>query len=186
MTNVEDMMGESWDLGEVLAERAQPKDSVSVYLNEAASYAKSQLIKTQVGLDAEALEKVNQELEKIEADLESTKYTIHITAIPSRMREDLNSKALHKFPIKPNILGQDDFENARERQKYGQDLIWHAQVFDVVNPLGKHKSDWSFEQMQEFAKALPTNAQQAIDKKIEEVTKAAEEFTVASKNANFS
>lgn len=182
----EEFYGDSWDLSEVLAERAQPTDEVVIYLNEVASFAKSKLLKSLKGLKGEALDVVNAEIEELEKDLERTKYVVHVKGVPSRMREDIASKAMHAFPIKPGVFGQDDPENAKQRMIRENELVWHAQIFDVVNPRGAHKRDWTFEEMQNFANSLPTAAQKAIDSKINEVTKASEEFTVGSKDQNFS
>lgn len=181
----EDMLDEgTWDLGEVLAERAQPTETVTVYLNEVASYTKSQLMKSKPKGD-EANEAWDKALEEVEEILGESEYVIHLTAVPSRMREDIASKAMSQIPIKPNLLGSDDPNNAIQRQKLENDMTWHAQITDVVNPKGLHKREWTFEEMQKFSESMPTNVQKTVDDAIRDLTKAAEAFTVASKNADF-
>lgn len=101
------------------------------------------------------------------------------------MREDIASKAMSQIPIKPNLLGSDDPNNAIQRQKLENDMTWHAQITDVVNPKGLHKREWTFEEMQKFSESMPTNVQKTVDDAIRDLTKAAEAFTVASKNADF-
>lgn len=188
MTATTEEFGETWDLLEVVSERAQPKDTVSVYLNEIASYAKGEIMKEMVAKkdDLEALGTLSAELEKIEAQLEATKYTLHITAIPSRMREDIASRAMQEFPLKLDLLGRDDPINAIARNKHETKLSWHAQVYDIVNPKGLHKNDFTLEQMNQFAEALGTEAQKAVDRAIESINKRAEEYSVASKSVDFS
>jgi hypothetical protein len=181
-----DDLGNGWDLQEVLAERKQPTKTVAVFLNEVASYGKAELLVIHAKTtDAEALKIIDDELSNLEADLEASKYTIHITAVPSRMREDIASKAMHAHPIKSNFMGQDDSANALERQKYENELVWAAQVFRVDNPQGQSKTSWTFEEMKQFAESLPTAAQRAVDAAIRELTVAAEKFTVESKTSDF-
>lgn len=183
---MDEEFGQSWDLGEVLAERAQPTDSVTIYLNEKASYAKGKLLEAHSReTDKEALKLIDTELSKVEEDLEKRKYVVNITAVPSRMREDIASRALADFPIKANMFGQDDPENAMLRNRHQNDLVWAAQIVSVVNPAGAVKSDWTIEEIQKFSAALPVAVQESIDKAIRELTLASEKFTVGSKNTDF-
>jgi hypothetical protein len=181
------LLGETWDLREVVAERDQPKESVSIYLNEVASYAKGELLLELVRAkkNEKVLNVLNEQLEKVEKDLEATRYTVHITAIPSRMREDIASKAMHEHPMKIDLMGRDDPATVMARIAREQDLLWLAQIYDVVNPRGQHKADWAEETLKEFRDALPTGAQKAIDAAIKSLTVKAEEYSVASKSVDF-
>lgn len=179
-------LGDGWDLQEVLAERKQPKKTVVIFLNEVASFGKAELMAVHAKTtDAEVLKILDDELSNLEADLEASKYTVHITAIPSRMREDIASKAMHAHPIKANFMGQDDSANALDRQKLENELVWAAQVFRVDNPKGQSKTSWTFDEMKQFAESLPTVAQRTIDTAIRDLTVAAEKFTVESKTSDF-
>lgn len=181
----EENMAEEWDLAEALVERPQPTDKIAIHLNEVASFAKAKLVELHASASPEGVEEIDKELDKIEEELKKSRYVIHIKAVPSRMREDISTKALGKFPLKLNMFGQDDSVNALERMRYENDLVWHAQIFNVENPAGKSRTSWTFEQMQAFAQSLPTNAQQAIDAKIKEVTELAQQYSVASKDIDF-
>lgn len=176
---------ETWDLGEVLAERVQPTAEVTIYLAEEASARKNVLqnrLAKSTGDDASAVE---AELDEVEKEIQAAKLTVVLTAVPSRMREDINSKALSKFPFKrDNIFGHDDPENARKRMRYENDLIWAAQIVDVIKG-GKHRRNWSLEDIQRWAPTLPTAVQRAIDSQIKALTEAAERFTVESQNQDF-
>lgn len=186
MSDETEDFGSDWDLGEVLAERVQPTDTVDVYLNEQASYTKVGLVKTlSKETDADKITAIQEAIDEVDALLEASKYVIHLTAVPSRMREDINSKALSEFPFKPNVMGYDDPEQARNRQARENELIWHAQILDVVNPQGKHRRNWSVEQIAAFSASLPTAVQKAVDAKIRELTLSAEEYTIRSKNPDF-
>lgn len=187
MTDIQEPgLGDEWDLGEVLQERPQPTTSVVVYLSEEASYTKAKLTEAHAKATGEEAERIEGLLAEADAALEACKYTIHLTAVPSRMREDISSKALARFPIKPDpIWGRDDPTNMQERIKYENSLIWLAQITGVTNPRGQSKETWDQPSMDKFCEALPTTAQKAVDSAIGELTKAAEKFTVGSANLDF-
>lgn len=183
---VEPSMGDEWDLGDVIQDRVQPTTVVNVYLNEAASYAKAEILAEHGKAKPEQIAEFDKALAEIEEQLQASKYQIHLTAVPSRMREDISSKALAKFPIKPDPLWQrDDQQNALERKKYENSLVWLAQITNVVNPRGQSKKSWDQPSMDKFCEALPTAAQNAIDKAIVDLTKKAEQFTIDSASADF-
>jgi len=183
MTDV--TLGNEWDLVDVVAERAQPTTFVNVYLNEVASYEKVQLLKQHTKAKPSEVDEIDTQLSKVQEELERSKYVFHLTAIPSRMREDIASQAAVKFPIKRTIFGEDEPENALTRLKYNNDLIWLAQITDVVNPDGKSRKTWTLEEISDFADRLPTKAQQYIDEAIKQLSLEAEHFTASSKNADF-
>lgn len=183
----EEAMNE-WDLFEVLAERAQPTSHVSIYLNEVASYAKGELIKQKLATpdkEVSIIEALDEKIAEAEELLAKSRYVVYLTAIPSRMREDFASKAMHKFPLKLNIMGQDDPENSLDRQKYNNELLWHAQIIAIENPEGKTNTQFTLEQIVQFGDALPTAAWKAIDTAIGNLTKDAEKFTADSQNLDF-
>lgn len=179
-------LDETWDLGEVVAERAQPTDTVTIYLNEVASHEKGKLIKAHSLAKANEVDAIDAKLDEVEAQLEASKYVVHITAVPTRMREDISSKAMAQIPLKLDLMGRDEASNQIARMKLENDMIWNAQIVKVVNPAGKSKSDWTVEQIHEFALSIPTPAAKAIDTAIRDLTNSAEKFTVASKSVDFS
>lgn len=183
--------GPEWDLAEVLAERAQPEDTVDVYLNEAASFAKAKLIESRINFkgdtakDKVKLAEIDKTIEETDALLQKSKYVIHLTGVPSRMREDISSKAQAKFPIQPDMMGRDNYGNSLERMKYENNLVWLAQITNVTNPAGASRREWTEESMGQFLNALPTKAQATIDQAIRELTEKSEQYTVASKSVDF-
>lgn len=187
MTDIEtpSMDEGEWDLAEVLVERKQPKAKLSIYLAEQASARKVSLLKRQAKLKAgEELDAVERELEQVEKEIQASKYIIYLTGVPSRMREDISSRAMADFPFKLDFLGRDDPANARERQKRENLLIWLAQIEDVERN-GKHRRNWTQEQMEEFMASLPTAVQNMVDLTIKELTESSERFTAESANADF-
>lgn len=176
---------ETWDLGEVLAERTQPTAEVNIYLAEAASARKNALRNRLSVASVEDAPAIEKELAEVDEEIQAAKLTVVITAVPSRMREDINSKALAKFPFKrDNLFGHDDPVNAKNRSKFENELIWQAQIVDVIKG-GKHKRNWTLEEIQRWSNTLPTAVQNVIDSQIKALTEAAERFTVESQNQDF-
>lgn len=181
-----DMMGESWDLAEVLVERQQPKDFVAVFLNEELTHAKSLIMDAHANAKAENVATLDEQLEKIEEELKKYRYEIHFTALPRRMRDDIESKAMHKFPIKPNMLtGADDPSNALDRGEYQNILLWKAHVENVINPAGASKTNWTEEEMRQLYGRLQIPARNAVIQGINKLNEDTERFTVESKNPDF-
>lgn len=176
---------DEWDLADALVEREQPTDTVPIYLNEKASYLKTKLLESHAKATVEQVVELDKALDEVEAALEKTKYIIHLRAIPSRMREDISSKAMHEHPLKIDLVGRDDPANQIARMKLEQNMIWHAQITDVVNPVGKHRRQWTLEQMVAFCDSLPTKAQQMVDAAIKDLTVKAEQHT-AKRSVDFS
>lgn len=175
-----------WDLGDVLLERPQPTDDVVIYLNEVAAFTKSKLLEAHSRTTDEAeIKKLDKELAQLEKDLAASQYTVRLTGIPSRMSENLVSKALHEFPLKLDLMGRDDPLNARDRMEKQNLLLWNAQIVDVINPAGQSKKSWSIEETEKFAGALPVSAQNAIDEKLKELATRVNDFTVKSQSADF-
>lgn len=190
-----------WDLNDVISERAQPTDEVTVYLNEVAAYAKSKIQdaidKATKAKDMKEVETLTKKLDEVNADLESSAYTIHLTGVPSRMREDIASRALSEYPFKVDLMGRDEPANAQKRLQRESALLWHSQVVDVVNAKGQHKRDWTVGEKQPdgsykdgtidlFIGNLPTSAQVAVDTAIKQLAARVNQFSVASKTPDFS
>lgn len=176
---------EEWDLVEAITERQQPKAKLSVYLNEVASARKDALLKRQAKLKAgEELDAVERELEQVEEEIQASKYIIYLTGLPSRMREDIASKAMHEVPLKLDMLGRDDPLNALKRKQRENLLSWVAHIEDVERN-GKHRRNWTEEQMEAFMDSLPTAVQNAIDNTIKELTTSSERFTADSASPDF-
>jgi len=183
---IDDMMGESWDLAEVLVERQQPKGSVAVFLNEELTYAKSLLMEAHSTAKPESVKTLDEQIAKVDEELKKHRYEIHFTALPRRMRDDIESKAMHKFPIKPNMLtGADDPINAQQRGDYQNLLLWHAHIENVINPAGANREVWTLEEMEKFYGQLQIPARNAVIQAINKLNDDTERFTVESKNPDF-
>jgi len=177
-------MANEFDLGEMLAERDQPKDSINVYLNEAASFTKAGLLEklpTAKGDEKKAIEKA---IELANQELEKSKYVFHLTGVPSRMREDIVSAGLAAFPLK---FAQGSFvdENAMERARKTDNLLWAAQIESITNPAGKTNSEFSEDDIQKIVSALPTHAQNQVNDAIRNLTAKSELHTASAQDLDF-
>lgn len=174
-----------WDLGEVLRERPQPRAKLAIYLAEEASARKHYLLeRMDKTKEPEEIEKIQAQIDEVEAEIQASKYILHLTAVPSRMREDIASKAMHAYPMKLDPLGRDDMANAIARKDYENLLIWVAQIEDVERN-GKHRRNWNEETMKQFMDSMPTAVQKMVDGTIKALTTASERFTIESANPDF-
>ena len=182
------MMGAEWDLAEILTERKQPTAEVDVYLNEFASYAKAKLVEHTASTEMSPEEhlKLEEQIEALDAEIDSKHYLITVAAIPSRMQEDIQSDAFHAFPIKVDFIGRDDAQNQIDRTKHQNLAIWHAQIKDVLNPAGQSKKSWTLEEIERLRSALPIKAREAVDEAIRDINEKAEQYTTKSKSVDFS
>jgi hypothetical protein len=176
-----------FDLGAILAERDQPTTEVTFYLNELASATKDDLVKLAATKKGAELAAVEKQIAAVNKELESKKYTVTISAIPNRMLEDIQTKALVEFPMKLDLMGRDsDAVNVMDRNRRQNLLIWNAQIKDVFAPNGSHKPEWTIEETEAFHDHIPAAAQAAINNAIGELRDRADEYVVKAKNVDFS
>lgn len=176
----------TWDLVEFTADRQMPESTVVVYLNEFASHAKAQLLKAHAKATGPEVEELDKQLAEVEAQLEASKYEIHLRAIPARMRENIHSKAMHTYPFKKNLLGQlAEDDPTAERVNLENNLLWAACISKLITPSGKEFENPSVGDIEMLVNGLPSSAQVAVDTQIRELHEAAERFTAEVKNPDF-
>lgn len=181
-----DVMGSNWDLTAMVAERQMPTAEVTVYLNEYASHAKVQLMKALSKASKEEAEELDKKLAEVDAELEKSKYVVHLEAIPARMREDIHSRALHEFPNKRNVLGQPaDDDPSIERINFESNLLWEACIRKLVTPTGREFESPGPGDIENLSKGLPAAAAVLIDRTIQNLHQDAERYTAESKNPDF-
>lgn len=176
----------TWDLAEFVADRQQPTAVVNVYLNEYASHAKTQLLKAHGKSTPSEVEELDKQLEEVEAQLEASKYEIHLRAIPARMRQNIHSKAMSTYPAKKNLLGQPaEDDPAEARINLENNLLWQACITKLITPSGQEFENPSEGDIEMLVNGLPSTAQATIDSQIRELHEAAERFTAEVKNPDF-
>lgn len=179
-------MADELDLGEVLAERKQPEESVTFYLNEELQYAKSVLQERILKSTADNVDSIEAELDEVNAALEQCKYTIVLRGLPQRMREDINSKALAQFPVKPNFMGYDDSANAKQRAELENLMLLQKSIVKLVKvSTGAEKTQWTDEEVEKFNGTLSLGALKKIDESIKSLAEKVNANAIATLDPSF-
>ena len=179
-------MADELDLGEVLAERKQPEESVTFYLNEELQYAKSVLQERILESTPDTIDGIESELDEVNAALEQCKYTIVLRGLPQRMREDINSKALSQFPVKANFMGYDDSANAKQRAELENLMLLQKSIVKLVKvSTGAEKTQWTDEEVEKFNNTLSLGALKKIDESIKSLAEKVNANAIATLDPSF-
>lgn len=199
----------AFDLRQVLAERAYPTDDVLFYVDEDLGYAvlkiKEQvdILSNQVAVanitgNKKAEAEANAALQSAEYKLEETHkafspYTAHIRSISRRAKYDLQSKALHKYPIHRDLMGNDDPLQEFERNHYMDQLIWAAHLQSITDPEGRIQifagtaaDDGNVEVVAGIMDQIPESAYKMIDAGINKLLDDGTRFESAAQEEDFS
>lgn len=196
----------TFDLVAVLAEQQLPEDTITFYVDRELGHAVSKLEKRMDQLqndlavaklakepDEAAIKTATEALETVQAKLdemyqEATPYKATIRAITRRAKHDLQSKALHAFPIQRDVWGNDNSVNEFERQNYLEELAWAATIRSVTSPDGRvqefHGVD-DIEKIQAIHDKLPDSAANKINEAINNLQDDGTEFEFAARNEDF-
>lgn len=179
------ILADTFDLGQVLAGRGYPTDTVTVYLDEATAY----LIQAQREIlnDPELKGKDREEAESTLAalveDAKSSAYTFHLKGRSRLVLRDIAKDAWSKFPDKVNSPLR--MVEADERKEYQESLEWEAFIEKIVNADGA-ESDISLDTVVAFRNAAPQASLNAIQRKIDSLREAGLGFEYISQSADFS
>jgi len=194
-----------FDLRSVLAEQQQPTEEVTFYVDRELGHAANKLEKrvkelenalavANIQKDAKLIKEATEAYESATAKLEELyqevkPYRATIRAITRRQKFDLQSKALHKYPIQRDMWGNDNATVEFERTHYLELLVWAKMIRAIENPDGEVQEfdgDETFEQMEFIHDNLPDSAAVRINQAINDITDDGEEFEFAVKNEDFS
>lgn len=175
----------------VLKERAYPETEVTVYLDEKAAYLASEM-NDKVKLALAELEsgEENKELEdklsKLEearstliSKLEDSAYVFKIVGISEGTREDIIKKSEEKFPAeysesKNPITGEVVRTEIpdEKRSELLVNLIWQAHIASIKSPAGEVQDTISLEDIAEIRRVLPVASSAQITQAIEKIRTA--------------
>lgn len=180
-------MAELLDLGTVLAEREQPEESITFFLNEKLQYARSVLVEqAKSAKDPEVASELEGKIGEVDEALAESKYTLTLRGLPQRMREDINSKALAEFPVKPNFMGYDDSANAKARAEKENLLLLASSIVRLVKEsTGAEKTQWTAEEVSAFSDTLSLGVLKQVDKVIKELAERVNESALAALDPSF-
>lgn len=127
----------TFDLVAAVQGRSYPTLEVKAQLNETLGFEMYQVEKKrQLAQFAskEELEAFDAEFDKLVESAKSETYTIHLRAIPERVKRDLVKKVLTAYPPKKDFLGNE--ESSIDADDMFSKLNWEAHIVKVVDPSG--------------------------------------------------
>lgn len=189
----------TFDLREVLAGIQRAEDSTTVYFNEALALELSKTNKQLTRLStraaggdqkaAEDFNKLDDAFEALRAKLRDQGYVVHFRSIPKRMKEDIQSRGLAKYPFKRDVYGRDDEQQAFDRQRYMRTEIFAAFVTKIVAPSGAvqivDNGDEGRAVMDAFCAQAPDGEIEKLDAAIGEISGKTDTDTLAQQDTDF-
>jgi hypothetical protein len=183
---------------DVVKDRAYPKESIAIYIDESAAYLASNL-KEKIGetqqlvdglVDVEAntklLSELNQKLDAVLEKLELSKYIFDITGISEGVRDEAFTKAREAFEIKyeeiknpfTGEVTKTEIENL-ERDRYLTNLLWSLSIVKIVAPDGSEQTSINDKDVDVLRKSLPASANILINGSIEKLRAASATFLLS-------
>jgi len=176
-------LANTFDLGQVLAGRGYPTDTVTVYLDEATAYliqAQREIVSTATG---DELVAAQEALDALVEQAKPSAYTFHLKGRSRLVLRDIAKDAWSKFPDKVNSPLR--MVEADERKEYQESLEWEASIEKIVNAEGA-ESDIDLDGVTAFRNSAPQASLNAIQRKIDALREAGAGFEYISQSADFS
>jgi len=184
----------SFNIINVLQERAYPKTSVEVVLDEDNSYRASMVkekieaLEKKIGTknpsvsQRETIEKLTEELENLIEKLSQSKYVFHIRGISEGKREKLIADATKKYPVEYEkgaelsaLLGSGSEPREKplpERDQLFTDFLWQHQIEKIVDPDGNEQTGLGYSDIRALRDNLPLSSAAKINRSIEKIRSA--------------
>ena len=184
----------TFNIVSVLQERAYPKDSVEIVLDEDSSYKASvikekiEAIEGKVGSKSpsaaqkEKIAELQSELEALMEKISQSKYTFHIRGISEGQREKLIADATKKYPIEYEkgaelsaLLGTGNEPREKpspERDQLFTDFLWQNQIEKIVDPDGDEQTGLGYSDIRSLRDNLPLSSSAKINKCIDRIRSA--------------
>jgi hypothetical protein len=175
----------------VLKDRAYPETDVTVYLDEKAAYlaaemnekVKLALAELESGEENKELEDKLENLEEsrevLISKLKDSAYTFKIVGISEGTREDVIKKCEEKYPTqytesKNPITGEAIKSEVPDenRAEMLMNLIWQSHIVSITSPDGEVQEGISIEDASEIRRALPIASSAIISQAIEKIRTA--------------
>lgn len=191
---IKDMVEEAkapgtFNIVQVLSERAYPRTEVPVSLDEATAYEaaniKEELDVLAKKTDAESkkkLESLTEKLEDLVEQINKSSYTFHIRGISEGKREELLAQARKKYPVEyeqPSDItaflsnnSQKEEKPSPERDNLFTDLLWVEHIEKVEDPDGNVQEGLTYNDIRSLRSNLPLSALAKINSGIEKVRTA--------------
>lgn len=133
------MTEETFDLREVLSNRAYPTAKIPVWIDEAGFFELAALERKHADTKADSPElgDLDNKIANLKAELNASAITVHLRGTSRRSREDMVTEAMVQFPVKRDVLGREDELQAYKRGNLLTELYFAAHVQKIVAPNGK-------------------------------------------------
>jgi hypothetical protein len=208
MSDIEEMVEEVrkpgvFKITDAIKERAFPRATVDIYLDEGLAYLISELDeafqKTANSMDKnKSLNKkevdemisrrdeIMAQKEKLIEEMGGTKYTFHLEGISEGKRQDIYDQTLDKFPMKyektrnpyTGKMEKEEIDEV-ERDRYFSDLLWSAHIVKIISPDDEEQDKLTPEEATELRRALPAASSARISEKIERLRVASAAFMMS-------
>ena len=154
---------ETFSFMELLQGRGFPKDSITVYLDEAAAYELQKAETASAHLeDGPELEASEKRISALQDTLRETAYVFKLTGVSTELKEDLLEVAHKQFPSKydqaknfmTGSVEKVEKDNP-DRDRYFASLLYQAHTEQIVAPDGKVDTTPSVETIGDFLRKGP-------------------------------
>jgi hypothetical protein len=173
----------TFNILDVLEDRAYPREEVVVYLNEQLAYEAAQIQEKIDELSKSKSLEVQDEIDeliakrdKIVEELESQKYVFSIVGISEGLREDIMNESAEKFPIKyrenknplTGELTREEIED-KDRDRLFTNSLWHNQIEKITASNGAVQEKITMKDVEALRSKLPIAGIGAITQSIEKL-----------------
>ena len=175
----------TFNIMNVIKDRAFPSQQVNIYLDEETAYNASDANEKLKRIDPADKEYAAAEktLKALLAKLEESKYVFTIEGISESKREEISKLAAGKFPIEyreeKNVYTgetkREEIEN-EERNDLFTAMLWSAHIAKIVSPSGDVQQHLSAEECNELRGALPIASSALVNQAIEKIRAASAIF----------
>lgn len=208
MSDIEEMVEEAKKPGvfkivDAVKDRAFPKTSVEIYLDEGMAYMISELdeaiqktgrsmdeAKTLSKKDLDDIMKKRDEIiaekEKLIEEMGGAKYVFHFEGISEGKRQDIYDSTLKRFPMEyeknrnpySGKVEKEEIDNI-ERDRHFSDLLWEAHIVKIVSPEGDEQNGITLEEATTLRRTLPAASVARISETIERLRIASAAFMMS-------
>lgn len=127
----------TFDLVAAIEGRSYPTLEVKAHLNETLGFEMYQVEKKRQQAQfasKEDMDAFDAEFDKFVKAAEEGTYTVHLKAVPERVKRDILKKVLAEYPTKKGVFGAE--EPPVEADDMYTKLNWEAHITHVVDPSG--------------------------------------------------
>lgn len=184
--SVDPLTPETFSFFDILNGIEYPKDTVEIYLDEAAAHKQRELHRRVMnepdgGFSDEEKRSILDDRAKIEARLDASKYTFKITGVPDDLITDAKTLADEKFNVPrkaaDGMLRQVLPENKQmDYMRFLSATINALHIEEIIAPNGARMVAPSVEEIAELYGKAPSSQKRKLSSAIDGLTVEADEF----------